>query len=131
MMNITIDSGQLITIIVAVFGSTGFWQWLMSIFNRDLKKSIDDLQNQLKILKAGEEKREVENARRRILRFNDEILNGLKHSKEYFDDVLHNDITTYEKYCTDHPEFKNSVATMAIENIERVYKNCLEKNSFI
>ena len=130
-MNITIDSGQLITIIVAVFGSTGFWQWLMSLFNRDVKRSIEDLQNQLKQFKAGEEKREMENARRRILRCNDEILNGLKHSKEFFDDILHSDITTYEKYCAEHPEFKNAVATMAIENIERVYKKCLEKNSFI
>lgn len=69
-------------------------------------------------------------ARIRILQFNDEMLVNQKHSKESFDQVL-DDITYYEKYCLEHPEFKNNRTKMAVENIERCYRKCLEDHDFL
>ena len=68
--------------------------------------------------------------RYRILRFNDEILHDLRHSKEHFDQVLE-DITRYETYCHEHPEYKNNKAVLAIENIKRVYQKCSNDNTFL
>lgn len=69
-------------------------------------------------------------SRYRILRFNDEILHEQKHTKEHFDQIL-DDITRYEKYCEEHPEYENNKAVLAIENVERVYKKCSDENLFL
>lgn len=68
--------------------------------------------------------------RYRILRFNDEILHGTKHTKEHFDQILE-DITQYEKYCLENPEYENNKATLSIKNIEKVYQKCVEENVFV
>lgn len=73
---------------------------------------------------------EATDSRYRILRFNDEILHDEKHTKEHFDQIL-DDITRYEKYCDEHPEYENNKAVLAIENIERVYKKCSDENLFL
>lgn len=68
--------------------------------------------------------------RYRILRFNDEILHDEKHTKEHFDQLLE-DITQYERYCDDHPEFPNNKAVCAINNIRSVYQKCCEEGTFL
>ena len=73
---------------------------------------------------------EATTCRYRLLRFNDEILHDLRHSKEHFDQVLE-DITRYETYCHEHPEYKNNKAVLAIENIKRVYQKCSDENTFL
>jgi hypothetical protein len=73
---------------------------------------------------------EATDSRYRILRFNDEILHDEKHTKEHFDQIL-DDITRYEKYCDEHPEYENNKAVLAIENVERVYKKCSDENLFL
>ena len=69
-------------------------------------------------------------ARVRILRCSDEIRRGVLHSKEYLDQTLE-DINTYNMYCKENEDFKNRKAALAIENIERVYENCLQQNDFL
>ena len=69
-------------------------------------------------------------SRIRILRANDEMRQNVHHSYEYFRQ-LHQDITEYEDYCRDHPEFKNNEATNSIEYINSVYQDCLKKNNFL
>lgn len=69
-------------------------------------------------------------ARTHILRFNDELYNHVDHSKEYFDQTLE-DIDTYEKYCTDHPDFKNQRTVFAEDNIKSVYKKLTEEHKFL
>lgn len=69
-------------------------------------------------------------ARYRILRFNDEVLHGQHHTKEHFDQIL-GDITSYETYCSNHPEYENNKAVMAICNIKRVYQQCAADNEFL
>lgn len=73
---------------------------------------------------------EATTCRYRILRFNDEILHDQKHTKEHFDQIL-DDVTRYEKFCTEHPEYENNKAVLAIENIKRVYKKCSDENTFL
>lgn len=73
---------------------------------------------------------EATTCRYRILRFNDEILHEQRHTKEHFDQIL-DDITRYEKYCDEHPEYENNKAILAIKNVKRVYQKCSDENSFL
>ena len=69
-------------------------------------------------------------ARRRILRFADEVRRGEKHSLEHFNNVFV-DISNYEKYCGEHPKFKNNKAEVSIKCIQQVYEQCTLDNSFL
>lgn len=60
-------------------------------------------------------------ARTHILRFSDELRNGVEHSAEYFRQQL-DDCDTYEKYCETHPEFKNSYTMIANKNIKETFE---------
>lgn len=122
--------GGIVAIIVAVLGSSWFSAWAQSHNSNTLKQAIVDMQKAIANIKSSEEALEAKNARRRIFRFNDELLNNVDHSKEYFDDVI-GDITEYRRFCDKNPDFLNGKATLAIENIERVYRICMEKKSFL
>jgi hypothetical protein len=87
----------------------------------DKMKISDDEKNQLKEALA---------ARRRILRFNDELLQKVRHSKEMFDDIL-TDISDYDRYCRTHPDFVNQKAVFAEQNVGKAYKKCMEENDFL
>ena len=60
-------------------------------------------------------------ARTHILRFSDELKNGIEHSNEYFRQQL-DDCDTYDRYCKGHPEFKNSYTEIANKHIKETYK---------
>lgn len=68
-------------------------------------------------------------ARTHILRFNDELYNNIDHTKEYFDQTLE-DIDTYERYCDEHPNFKNRRTVLAEENIKEVYQRLQSEHKF-
>lgn len=117
------------------------WTWLAEQFGKAANKEIiDRLDNvEKKIInieerdseqdKKAEEER-AKAARRRILRFADEIRSKVRHSKEFFDDALA-DISFYKNYCKENPKFENEKAVMAIELIEETYKKCLRENDFL
>ena len=93
----------------------------------ELEKKIDDM----KI--SNDEKNQLKEAlaaRRRILRFNDELLQKVRHSKEMFDDIL-KDITDYDNYCREHPDFVNKKAVLSEQNVTRAYQKCMEENDFL
>lgn len=73
---------------------------------------------------------DAKSARRRILSCADELRRGVKHSQEFFDDVLE-DISYYNNYCTENPKFKNMKAVVAIEFIKETYHHCLKENNFL
>ena len=73
---------------------------------------------------------EATDARYRILRFDDEIRHHVKHTEEHFNQIL-GDIDEYERYCSAHPNYKNSKAVLAIENTRRTYERCRRENSFL
>ena len=66
----------------------------------------------------------------RILRFNNELLRDIPHTKEEFIDVLA-DIDFYERYCDEHKGYKNNRAKHAITNISRVYDDRLREHDFL
>ena len=110
------------------------WSWLAKRIGRAINGEVLE-----KINKNNEtiEKFKDENAeqwaslsRTHILRFGDEILHGVDHSKEHFDQILV-DIFKYESYCKDHPEYLNNIANATIKQIKKTYQKCLEDNSFL
>ena len=68
--------------------------------------------------------------RYRLIRFDDELRHHVRHTQEHFDQIL-DDITTYERYCKEHPNYPNSKAVLAIENIKSTYVKCRKENSFL
>lgn len=101
-------------------------------FSDSISRIKDDQLKNTKLLeKLSKEIGEYEatTSRYRILRFSDEILHDVTHSKEHFDQVL-DDITTYKRFCEEHSDYENNKAELAIENIKSTYKKCCEENSF-
>ena len=93
----------------------------------ELEKKIDNMQI------SNDEKNQLKEAlaaRRRILRFNDELLQKVRHSKEMFDDIL-SDISDYDRYVRTHPDFVNQKAVFAEQNVGKAYKKCMEENDFL
>lgn len=90
--------------------------------NERLDKKIDKLDNELT-------ERGVIACRVRILKFMDEILEGWEHSKDSYNQVIQ-DITNYERYCAQHPLFKNHQTVATIAHIKADYQERLEKNDF-
>lgn len=98
--------------------------------NGEVIKKVDDLSEDLKSFKETCDKREAEQRRTQILHFGDEILHGVQHSKEHFDQILL-DCTYYETFCEDHPHFANNVAVQTIDLIKRTYRTCMEEKTFL
>lgn len=90
---------------------------------KSVKRSIDTLSERIA-------QSEVLASRRDILRFDDELLSKVRHSKDYFRQIL-DDIDVYDKYCNEHPRFRNGYTTAAEKHIRETYERCLEENSFI
>lgn len=77
-----------------------------------------------------DDERMADTHRTKILRFNNELLRDIDHTKEEFIEALA-DIDEYENYCNEHPAYKNNRAVHAIGNIKRVYDERLEKHDFL
>lgn len=99
-------------------------------FNENITEQVQNLSKKIDTIEKTEELDRVHAARKRILRFNDEILCGQLHSKEHFDEIL-TDITTYEHYCNNHGDYENNKAVLAIKTIKRCYDKCMEEHSFL
>ncbi len=94
-------------------------------FGKWIQKAIG-----VKALSDRMEKKDAIDARTRILRFDDECINLMRHSREMFEAVLI-DCDEYLHYCDAHPGFKNSIADEAIEHVKTVYRRCKEDNDFL
>lgn len=133
------NSELIITIIAAVIGSNALWGFIQFIVERKDKKDscAKEILDEIKKLNEKIDKVDLElgertaiSCRVRILKFMDEILEGRRHTKDSYDQV-NNDITTYEKYCREHPNFKNNQTAATIEFINKNYQERLEKNDFL
>lgn len=96
------------------------WSKIAKIIGRALNTEVMDKLNES----------EATNCRYRILRFDDEIRHKVKHTEEHFNQIME-DIDDYERYCSGHPNYKNSKAVSAIENTRRTYEKCRRENSFL
>ena len=141
------SSEQLTAILLAAIAAPGFWEFLKNVFDRitqrkkvtieeigtkldEQSKQIDSLEEAFNQKNKEDAEKEAKAARRRVLRADDEIRMGMKHSKDFFDDVLR-DIDTYEEFCDEHPHFKNRCAESAIRNVSETYDTCKAQNSFL
>jgi hypothetical protein len=110
------------------------WSWfgrcIGRAINGEVLTEVKELKDDLNDHKQKSEERHATLCRTHILRFGDEILHGVLHSKEHYDSVLI-DIDNYENYCAKHPGYKNGVAEAAIEHIKQSYQNHLSNNSFL
>ena len=110
------------------------WSWLGRLIGRSINgeviDKVDTLSKELADHKAKSEERHATLCRAHILRFGDEVLHGIPHSKEGYDNILL-DIDSYEEYCDKHPNYKNNVALATIQNIKRMYLKHLEEDSFL
>lgn len=110
------------------------WSWLAKnigkAINGEVVEKVDNLSTDIRNLRDECEEREATACRTRILRFGDEILHDVRHSKEHFDQILI-DITAYENYCASHPDFRNNVAVATIRRINQVYAQCIRNNNFL
>lgn len=93
-------------------------------------KKVEGVQTELDKHIAAYQEDTIAAARTRILRFNDEILQKQKHTKEHFDEILA-DVDDYEDYCADHPKYPNNKAVLAIKHIKETYEHCLAYNGFL
>lgn len=110
------------------------WSFIAKVVGRainaevltELKQTREKLDEHIR----ADDERNADMRRTRILRFNNELLRDISHTKEDFIDVLA-DIDDYEAYCREHPDYKNSRALHAIANIGRAYDERLQKHDFL
>lgn len=110
------------------------WSWLARAIGRAINgeviAEVRTLREDVKHNKEDDDEQWASLSRSHILRFGDELLHGVAHSKEHFDQILL-DISKYEKYCENHPEYLNNIANATIKQIKNTYQRCLEENSFL
>lgn len=106
------------------------WTWLGNTLNKGIITKLEKVEKDVAEVKREVGESSAVTSRYRILRFDDEILHDVRHSKEHFDQILL-DIDVYEKFCDEHPDFKNNLAVMAIKHIKEIYSKCSRENSFL
>ena len=110
------------------------WSWIARAIGRAINaeviQKVDNLEKDLQTLKKHTEEQTAKECRVRILRFGDEILHDVHHSKEHYDQILL-DITEYNNYCKEHPNFKNNMTMITTSRIMATYEQCLEDHSFL
>ena len=112
--------------------------------NKDMLDEINGLKTELTSLK--EEIKKVDDrvdkmdsridennaiqCRSRILRFGDEVSHGQNHSHDHFKQIFC-DITTYNSYCHNHPEFQNDMTKITSKRIEDDYMERDKRDTFL
>ena len=110
------------------------WSWLGReigrAINGEVLEKVNKLAKDVQSLKEEDAEEWASLSRTHILRFGDELLHGVPHSKEHFDQILL-DISKYETYCEEHPTYKNNIANATIKQIKHTYQKCLDENHFL
>lgn len=129
---------DIVTSLIGGGGVAAILVFLQYIINRnDTKKdkkdglaaSIADLAGKIDALEARIDRRDTDNARRAILRFGDEIYNGVHHSKEMFEQIL-DDTDKYEKFCEKNPDYENSKTVQSVQLIRETYYKLYSEHKF-
>ncbi len=104
------------------------WSWLAKSVGKAM--GIAAVEKKLDEHISTDDRRDADRHRMEILRFNNELLRSIDHTKEEFIEVLA-EIDAYERFCEDHPDYPNNRAVLAIENIRENYKERLKKHDFL
>ena len=97
--------------------------------SEDVKERFDVLDRKIDTVDAKGDERFAVSSRVRILRFEDELQEKRKHSKDSWDQAM-SDIDYYENYCQAHPKFKNNQTVATVEHIKHGYGERLEKHDW-
>ena len=135
---ILLSGGGVLLILMTIIQITPIkvnpWSWIGRLIGRAINgeviDKVDNLGKELADHKEKSEERHATLCRAHILRFGDEVLHGIPHSKEGYDNILL-DIDSYEEYCDKHPCYKNNVALATIKHIKKMYQKHLEEDSFL
>lgn len=123
--------GYIVTVIVAILGSS----WVGDALRTWREKrsgmiTTNQIMDAVKSLREDFDEQKAIAARVRIVKFNDELLTGRKHSRESFDQCL-SDIDTYERFCASHPLFVNNKTKLSSEHIRNTYRECEKNHTFL
>ena len=118
------EKDVVITLVLALFGSQavfGFLQFIIQflVTRNDTKNNVV---SRIDDLNAKVDRNQAILARTHILRFADDLRNGIHHSEEYFRQQML-DCDTYENYFKANPDFSNGVTIVA----SRFIRNEFEK----
>lgn len=106
-------------LIITVIASGAFFTFLQFLITRfDTKKGLE---RQIGALAESLEEHKATLARTHILRFADDLRNGIEHSEEYFKQQLL-DCDTYDRYCAKHPDFSNGLTIIASKYIKETFE---------
>ena len=122
------DEKIITTIVVAIIGSgalSSLIQFFIT-FGFSRKDKSKDIENKIDALSEKVDENAAILARTHILRFSDEIKNGMIHSREYWRQQL-DDCDLYARFCEAHPNFKNSYTETADEHIRETYKELVKQ----
>ena len=117
------------------------WSWLGrkvgKVINGGVISELDGIKGEIGEIKRQNEQQDEDrmrdkalDARRRILQFADEIRREVRHSYEHFTNVSE-DISFYEHYCKENPNFENDRAKVSIKIINDTYERCMRENDFL
>ena len=122
------------TIITACGGAAVAGIFSLILANRknksEIVKRLDALDGKLGKHIEDDAARRADEARSRILRFGDEVRQGVLHTAEHWADVLR-DVDRYEDYCSGHPLYENNRAAATISHLKKVYKDHIRNNDFL
>ena len=109
--------------IIAALASGGIYSLIQFFitFGFSRRDKSKEIEAKLDRLSEKVEENQAILARTHILRFSDELKNGVHHSSEYFRQQL-DDCDTYDKFCEAHPDFKNSYTLVANKHIKETFE---------
>lgn len=96
-----------------------------------IKNNVQTLDGKINSMDYQIERDRAIEARRSILRFGDEVSHGCNHSRDHFQQIITSDISFYNQYCHNHPEFRNDMTKVTSERIIEDYKARDKDNSFL
>lgn len=116
----------LVSIIPAIKANRKKMQESIEAVQRDVKKVQTTLDAHIK----EDEANNARNMRYRILRFNDEVCDGKRHSESHYEDILE-DCDEYAKFCEANKEtFRNHRGGAAMQNVKDTYDKLKAKGVF-
>lgn len=107
-------------------GIMGFIQFMISRHDKKDEKldsiisSISGIKAEMENARADSECEDAETWRMQILRFDDELYNGIHHSKVMFEITLKT-IKKYDRYVENHDDFENGWTEPAARHIQEEY----------
>ena len=119
------DVVQILTTIILSGAFFSFIQFLITfLFSR--RDKLKEVEKKLDMTNSKIDRNQAVLARTHILRFADDIRNGIDHSDEYFRQQML-DCDTYDTYCREHPDFSNGLTIIASETIRSEYRKLFMK----